>query len=563
MKRLLIILGFISAFFYTALAFAESLNVTATKNEPVGKHILFLKEGSSPLKLSDAIIAFKKGQFIAARESFLNFGINSSPVWLRLEVVNQIPRSVTRRLTIATSWLDKLDVYFLKNQVAINTYHAGDRLPFSARPVANRFFQFDHTFKPGNTVIYIRIATADPMVLPVYLSSIEQSYINETFNSYSYGFLYGSIFVLMAYNLMLYFSLRSSRYFYYSVYLAFFLVANLSYTGHGFYWFWPDSPRWQIWSNPVLMVMFTISGLIFATRFLNTRKTFPRVHRAVIRICIFFASLQALAIILNSQSMALLLAFLFIFIFSATMVFLGGLSLYSGNKSAKYFLIASVTHVSASLITAMVVWGIVPYSILAFRAIDIGMMIDAILLAIALADQFRILRVNQLNAEKLAHSDPLTRLNNRRAFYDFTLPVWSTGLRNQHDMSVILIDLDHFKSINDTYGHAQGDRVLIKLANNLKHTIRTGDILARWGGEEFIIFLPETSLNKATAIAERFRKNIENIQIPIGNKTISLTASLGVSHNDMSEYTLDELISMADKHLYHAKESGRNQVYSH
>jgi len=560
MKYLLILIAASAAVFYSLSAQSEPFDIANVSRAPMGEYAHFLKETTTPLKLNNAIAAFSAGKFTRSKDAFLSFGIGSKAVWLRFEIINQDNLAVTRRLMIKNSWLDKIDVYFLRNGQVVDTFHTGDTQPFSMRPIKNRFFIFDHVFQPGNTTLYIRTETPDPMVLPVYLNSVDALESRHILEAYSYGFLYGGIFILLAYNLMLYFSLKSSRYLYYSFYLAFFLAANLSYTGHGFMWLWPDSPRWQLWSNPVFMMLFAISGLLFATRFLNTKKYFPRLHRAVIFGSTGFAAMLALAIMAGSHVTALLLSFFFIFVFSASMVFLGAISLYAGNKSAKYFLAASITHVSTSSVTAMVVWGIMPYSILAYRAIDIGMILDAILLAMALADQFRISRQGKIQAEKLAKVDPLTEINNRRAFYQLVRPIWSTGQRHKHDMSIILLDIDRFKRINDSYGHAQGDKVLISIASMLKHEIRLGDVLARWGGEEFVLFLPETDLDTGRTIAERFRLKISKLSLQTGGDDIYVTVSLGVAHTDKHDMTIDKLITAADKQLYTAKAKGRNRV---
>ncbi len=551
------------------VALAAASNLSASEQaivlpnagqEPIGKHVQFLQEQAEALSIDAARQAFARGQFRASETAFLRFGIGARPVWLEFEVSNPTASATRKRLLLKNSWLDRIDVYFLEQDRLAASFHTGDSRPFSRRPVENRFFLFDHDFPPGTTTVFIRAETPDPLVLPIYLTSFAQFEHSQAWEHYSYGFLYGGIFVLLAYNLMLFFNLKSRRYLYYSLYLAAFLLMNLSYTGHAFMWLWPDSPRWQQWSNPLLMMLFAISGLVFALRFLEMKTAFPRLYHLVVSILSGFAALQVLAVIAGSQVASLLLSFFFIFVFSLGMVLLGALSLYVGNKSAKYFLLASVTHATAASITAMVVWGIVPYSTLAYRAIDIGMMLDAILLAMALADQFRINREEKIQAEKLALIDPLTEINNRRAFYEFVNPIWSTGLRHGHDMAIILLDIDCFKRVNDTFGHKQGDKVLTTIATIMREEKRAGDILARWGGEEFILFLPETSLDEALAIAERLRQKIMNLEMQIEGKPIPLTVSLGVAHMDRPDTSLDELISTADKQLYQAKEGGRNRV---
>ena len=189
------------------------------------------------------------------------------------------------------------------------------------------------------------------------------------------------------------------------------------------------------------------------------------------------------------------------------------------------------------------------------------MMGDAILLALALTERFNISQNEKLIAEKMAGIDSLTNLNNRRSFYKFVKPIWALGLRNNSHTSVIMIDIDNFKRLNDNYGHALGDLVLVRLAETLQKEARSGDILARWGGEEFLIFLPDTKLTDAVTIAERLRKKISAISLTMTKgEQLSFTASFGVAHTNNINVSLDELICLADQQLYLAKRQGRNCV---
>ena len=125
----------------------------------------------------------------------------------------------------------------------------------------------------------------------------------------------------------------------------------------------------------------------------------------------------------------------------------------------------------------------------------------------------------------------------------------------------MMIDIDNFKLLNNNYGHTLGDQVLVLFAETLQKEARSGDILARWGGEEFLIFLPETKLTDAVTIANRLRKKISAIQFTTteGEK-LAFTASFGVAHTNNINVSLDELICLADQQLYHAKKQGRNCV---
>lgn len=158
--------------------------------------------------------------------------------------------------------------------------------------------------------------------------------------------------------------------------------------------------------------------------------------------------------------------------------------------------------------------------------------------------------------ERLATRDPLTSCYNRRSFFEQFDSHWNNACRYHQQLSAIMVDVDHFKSINDNHGHGVGDQVLQKVAETLMQSARETDIVARYGGEEFAILLPNTDILEAAVLAERIRKNLANQKFP----NLSLTASLGVSANSEQAGSPQELLDQADKCLYVAKRNGRNQV---
>ncbi|PKG82721.1 sensor domain-containing diguanylate cyclase [Colwellia sp. 75C3] len=164
--------------------------------------------------------------------------------------------------------------------------------------------------------------------------------------------------------------------------------------------------------------------------------------------------------------------------------------------------------------------------------------------------------------KKLANTDPLTNLYNRRFFTEQSGKEYQRAKRYSLSMTLISIDIDHFKSINDQYGHPAGDQVLIEVAKQLQENLRQTDILARIGGEEFSILLPETSPQSAMAFAERIREEQSKLTI-IGDwqGEITLSVSIGVSSFLATDEAFDDLFSRADKALYQAKNSGRNKVF--
>ncbi len=174
--------------------------------------------------------------------------------------------------------------------------------------------------------------------------------------------------------------------------------------------------------------------------------------------------------------------------------------------------------------------------------------------------QDELKRSNRLLME-LAQTDPLTRLCNRRSLTEMLENEMNRCLRNLAPCSLIMCDIDHFKQVNDEYGHQAGDDVLVKVADLLREQLRPYDLAARYGGEEFCLVLPETNLPHATEVAERIRQEIQGYRFTGNLGTLKLTISLGVAtisgHRELSQ---DELIRMADEALYLAKHNGRNRV---
>lgn len=161
----------------------------------------------------------------------------------------------------------------------------------------------------------------------------------------------------------------------------------------------------------------------------------------------------------------------------------------------------------------------------------------------------------------LAITDPLIKINNRRYFFENAQKEVARACRYKTELSILLFDIDHFKKVNDTYGHLAGDQVLQFIGKQLKDMLRNIDLYARYGGEEFVILLPETDQVEAMETAERVRQGFQEASIPTDNETIRVTISVGVA-SLMSEKstTLEKLLDQADTALYHSKENGRNKV---
>ena len=178
----------------------------------------------------------------------------------------------------------------------------------------------------------------------------------------------------------------------------------------------------------------------------------------------------------------------------------------------------------------------------------------------ALKQRTDALLVQGEKLERLALTDGLTQIHNRRHFQIKLAEEFRRAQRYDNPLALILADIDHFKSVNDTAGHVVGDQVLRKVAGCFQACIRDTDSVARWGGEEFAVVLPQTHLAGALTVAERIRRDISTLRLGPGS-TLSVTTSLGVSSYPAAHvHTTDELVRAADEALYRAKRDGRNRV---
>jgi diguanylate cyclase (GGDEF)-like protein len=189
----------------------------------------------------------------------------------------------------------------------------------------------------------------------------------------------------------------------------------------------------------------------------------------------------------------------------------------------------------------------------------LNLLICALISAVVLFLVYVATRRYQQRIAALATTDVLTSLPNRRGFDLLAAQALQEAIRDKSPLSAMLLDLDHFKQLNDTHGHLAGDHVLRGFAQSLQSNLRQSDIICRWGGEEFILLLKDTGSSTARQLGEKIRQQTEEQVFPFNGVNLRVTTSIGITelHGDDS---LDRLIARADRALYRAKQSGRNRV---
>jgi len=178
----------------------------------------------------------------------------------------------------------------------------------------------------------------------------------------------------------------------------------------------------------------------------------------------------------------------------------------------------------------------------------------------AVAKRTEALQISNEKLKELATRDSLTGALNRGSFFETAQHLLILCQRQKSPASFVLMDLDHFKMVNDTYGHFIGDQVLIHFIHTIQTLLRKSDLIGRVGGEEFALFLPDTGMDDASRLADKIRKIIGNSTLEIDGKTITYTVSLGVESSEPKDQSIDELFKRADLKLYSAKIKGRDRV---
>lgn len=561
-----------ASLFLNACATSDSnhiIDINDFSSAMVGEHVRFFQESDKRITLAEAIERFTQSDVRQGHSQSIALGIGTSPAWLSFTVHNPSDMAKTMRLAIDTPWLDYIDTYMMHEGEMIAHIRGGDHLPFPKRPMAYRVYAFERPFPPGLTQVYIRAETLGPMAIPIVLSTPSAATANDISTGYQYGLLYGIMFALALYNFVLFVIIRHREFGLYSLYLMGFILNSLSYTGQLHVLITEDfGVHFQDWLDNFLMITYSVAGLHFARVLLKTHTYAPNLDRITKGITIVIPIGILIGYLADELVFSLILAFILNSGFATLFIAMGIAARRAHVPSANLFIVSSVTAAVCIGISTMAVAGIVPYNEYTFKAIEVGMAFEAIMLSVILAKIFRMTQRELLVAEKIARTDPLTEINNRRGFEAIATSHFQSAIESGHDVSVALIDIDRFKTINDQHGHSVGDEVLKKVAQALARSARKSDLVARWGGEEFIMLLPNTNQSEGRIHAERLRQSLENLSVLVSGQHVKFTASIGLAGTEnqncgkipAEQLCLETMIRLADSALYKAKESGRNKV---
>ncbi len=572
-----------------------------TVSLPLAGQVSMLEDATGAMSLAD--VKRRAADFRQVPESgdgAINFGYTSSVWWLRLDLESQPGGAHDWLLEVAFPTLDSVE-YFGPGGEHLS---AGDRLPFAMRPLAHRNFVFPVRLGEASTgSIWLRIESEGTVTVPLYLWQAE-AFRRESQSAYvALSVYFGMLVALALYNLLLWFSLRDRNYLTYVLFVAGMAVGQLSLNGLGNEFLWP---AWPAWGHLAFVIGFAAAGLfgaLFTRGFLETRRNLPRLDGAVIGLAAMFALSIVMALVAPYRLAAILTSLTGV-TFSVVAVLAGLRCWRAGQPGASTFLLAWTVLLIGVAVVGLRNMALLPTNFFSFYALQIGSALEMLLLSFALADRInglrrekdlaqnealavkqqlttalqrsqaglerRVaerteelevanarLRENERQLQALAHTDALTGLANRLLFDARLQQSMQHARRNHGRIALLLVDLDHFKAINDSYGHAIGDEVLRAAAERFRSTVREVDTVARLGGDEFAIVL--TGLGSGADAEHMAQKIVTNLGEPMRvlGMPLEVGVSVGVALFASGDLSPAELLRRADQAMYAAKDGGR------
>ena len=513
-----------------------------------------LEDPQGELSIEELLNLNQSALFKPVKEE-LNFGFNQSVFWIKLELVNSSDTADIVFLQQDYPLIDYLSLWQVHDGKIVKVVKTGDRTLFNTRDINHRDFLFEIN-SPANSSqeIYLRYQSEGSINIGLSLNTSTHLFTQFSDEQLAFGAYYGGVLVLAIYNMFLFFAAKEKAFTHYIWYLLSYGLYMSTHNGYAFQYLWPDNP-WLANQSLLLLLGLTLYwGMKFSQEILASVVYATKLNQ--IGNWIQYAAVVCIigTFILPYESMVQLLSILTIVVCSVIMI-LGLMSLIAGYKPAVFFMIAWSTLLVAVIVYMFKTFGLLPHNAFTQNAFQIASLIEMTLLSVALAHHFSELK-------KKSYTDALTFLFNRRHFDDKFAEEFVRARSNNSELSLLVMDIDHFKKFNDTYGHAEGDKVIQFVASILKGNVRKPLIPCRYGGEEFAVILPRTSKKSAMVLAQR----LCNVVATESTKLHSITISVGVANiNDVDELgqpieSQHKLFEAADAALYQAKENGRNRV---
>ncbi|WP_300427183.1 diguanylate cyclase [uncultured Thalassolituus sp.] len=531
------------------------------------------------------------------------FGYTQSAYWFRFDLRGD-PEAVSHAwIEISYPILDEIDVYLIgENGALLDSVKTGDIFPFSTRVLAHENFLIPlEKVLDGAATVVIRVRTESSMEVPVSvlenITLIERSQAN----SWIHGAFFGAIIMLGFYHILIFLAAGDRGFLYFAGLTTVMGLIQATLWGSSYHYLWPGLPAWNEYSISVLINMSNFFGIMYVSTVVQIRERSIFLARLFNAMAIVSLGLIALSFILPYQEMIriTLIAALVTLVMGAFIVLL---RMYDRYLPAYAVFAASVMYTLGSVAYILGKLEVIPNSLLLDNALVIGQLVQAVLFGFALSlritvernlreeaqresavaqdllleteraqnqrldrevrSRTRQLEEANVRLQQMSATDALTGLYNRRQFDETLDRQFELARRQGTELSVLVIDLDHFKSLNDTYGHAVGDDVLKQTAARLQTVLkRPSDRAFRYGGEEFVVLLPDSGTTAARIVAKQIWSAIRGEAMMAGNQSLRVTVSIGIAtEKPGADSEVATLFQRADAQLYRAKEQGRDRI---
>ncbi|WP_223793262.1 diguanylate cyclase [Marinobacter sp. F4216] len=522
----------------------------------------------------------------------LVFTQTDSVYWIQVNLKNTAEETGFWYLKLSYPLLDNV-TFWQSGHATPATMATGDRHAFDTRAVDYRYFLLPVTLGPdGSRTITLRIQSSGALNVPLSLVTPDEVIGESNKLTMTHGMFYGALLILAVFNILLFFSSRTVYYFHSAFFMTTLGLFMFAMGGFANQYFWPDTPDLANTSIPVSLALCSLAMLLFSRSFLEAgKKTWPdRIMTSLIWVSSGFLVLTFILPYTTTIAMNTILGVAVI----SCMMLVSIARLRQGYQPALWYVSAWITMLVGVVIYALAAFGFIPNFLATEAMMQTAVGGQVVLLNYAMVQRWRLLNEKLLAVESRARSemeskvhertsqlrntmrelekanrqlavlslnDSLTGLSNRRHM-DTRLPeLRAESIRKGAPLTIALIDADHFKRINDTWGHGFGDVFLQMIAEVLKkHAQRPRDMAVRFGGEEFALLLPDTDLTGTLSVCENILDDIQNTEVetPDGDFT-SITVSAGIAALNANE-SITDLFKRADKALYKSKSDGRNRV---
>ena len=595
---------------------AESLDLNGLReNTPLGLHLKTLRTTRDDTGLTDHI---RQAYFQGGSHDALNFGYTKDRIWLKFTLSNTSDHDIERMLNIRYPLLDKITLYSDSQPEPL--YSLGRLLEGKndqALDVPASYFVMPITVKSNSfEAYYLSVESDDSLALPIYLTT--QSALETQAFQYAVNFAFyiGLVITNILFAFFMTLILRDREQLYYCL----FMISN----HFAFFSVLEGMPNTLLGIDtlfinrdiiPFVVCFSMLLFTLFAASYLRLYSLAPKAYR-LSRVLVGLMIFTLLLCFILPYFYAITLS-----TFASILVgmFYGSVAktyVVRGRPGIKSFILAWGLGVAGAMIYGLKVWGIIPVNFFTSYSWHIGTLLEAAVFSAMMAYRAaqdrkeRLVALQSLNKKErdlrhtqeqllatesaaktelelqvkqrtrdlsnllgqledenkslaeLSINDALTKVRNRRFFNDIYPQMWNDSIEERTPISVIMLDIDHFKRVNDDYGHLCGDHCLVTLAQIMQSSVNhSTDVVCRYGGEEFAIILTRTTAEQACVVAERIRENIEMTIITDGEHTFKVTSSFGVAGLIPTEHASpDALIAQSDAALYKSKRNGRNRV---